>query len=197
MRGGDQERDVAPSTLSALRVFSYHGTSVTAAERIMSSGFQPSTKEWDWLGDGAYFFQDAPMRAWVWAREQYPAEPAVLCAEIVLERCIDLLDIPWASVIRAAHERFRQEEMMLGHRPLRQDPLRGNRQLDRDVVNYAVGLLRLAGEEIGAVRATFQEGEPLYPFSALYERSHIQVAVRDMSLIKDVWRINEHGGRYL
>jgi hypothetical protein len=46
-----------------MRAIGYHGTNVQAAQRILSSGFQVSRNEYDWLGDGAYFFQDAPARA--------------------------------------------------------------------------------------------------------------------------------------
>ena len=48
----------------------YHGTSNIGA-RTMCYGkphFQFSTNTYDWLGSGVYFFQDAPHRAWDWAR---------------------------------------------------------------------------------------------------------------------------------
>jgi hypothetical protein len=34
------------------------------ARKIVVSGFRISSNDWDWLGDGVYFFQDAPLRAW-------------------------------------------------------------------------------------------------------------------------------------
>ncbi|HEU4883856.1 MAG TPA: hypothetical protein VFT45_16470 [Longimicrobium sp.] len=51
-----------------MRAIGYHGTSAEAARRILSSGFEISRNEYDWLGDGAYFFQDAPLRAREWAK---------------------------------------------------------------------------------------------------------------------------------
>ncbi|HEU0302829.1 MAG TPA: hypothetical protein VFR37_25430 [Longimicrobium sp.] len=46
-----------------MRAIGFRGTSVQPARRILSTGFEPSRNEYDWLGDGAYFFQDAPARA--------------------------------------------------------------------------------------------------------------------------------------
>lgn len=66
-----------------MRAIGFHGTSTRAAERILASGFQISRNEYDWLGDGAYFFQDAPERALEWARARFGDEVAVIGAEII------------------------------------------------------------------------------------------------------------------
>ena len=54
--------------------------------------FQLSRNDYDWLGDGVYFFQDGLLRAWQWARERHGDEAAVIGAEIRLVDCMDLLD---------------------------------------------------------------------------------------------------------
>ena len=36
-----------------MRAIGFHGTSEEAARRILTSGFEISRNEYDWLGDGA------------------------------------------------------------------------------------------------------------------------------------------------
>ena len=38
---------------------------------------------------------------------------------------------------------------------------------------------------IGSIRAVFNEGDRIYPNSAIYDRSHIQILIRDLSLIEE------------
>jgi hypothetical protein len=42
-----------------------------------------------------------------------------------------------------------------------------------------------------AIRALFPEGKPLYPTAALRELTHIQLCLRDKSVIQGVFRIPE------
>ncbi|MGB5637309.1 MAG: hypothetical protein WBM44_25005 [Waterburya sp.] len=55
-----------------LEVYGYHGTSLSAAQKIIEQGFNFSINDYDWLGTGVYFFQDAPLRASSWASFRYP-----------------------------------------------------------------------------------------------------------------------------
>lgn len=94
-----------------LRVFGYHGTSREKALEIIDRGFNLSTNNYDWLGTGVYFFQDAPVRALAWAKERYSDSPAVIKSELVLENCIDLLDIAWNPIIRETYQMFVLEDL--------------------------------------------------------------------------------------
>lgn len=51
-------------------------------------------------------------------------------------------------------------------------------------MNYAAGLLAEQGTTIRAVRGVFAEGDPVFPQSAILNRAHVQIAVRDGSLIE-------------
>jgi hypothetical protein len=81
-----------------IEVYGYHGTSQTKAASILKNGFLASDNDYNWLGTGIYFFQDAPMRAKQWAIEQHPQEPAVICARIQLDNCIDLFDVKMLDI---------------------------------------------------------------------------------------------------
>lgn len=157
-----------------------------AAQRIISSGFQISHNEYDWLGDGAYFFQDVQARAAEWARERFGPEAAVMGAEIDLAGCMDLLDARWHAAVQEAYSdlmrRLEHDDLPLPRQTS------GAHRLDRAVINRTVALLQDRGIAVRTVRAAFIEGTPLFPGSTLWSQAHIQIAVRDPSAIVRVWR---------
>jgi hypothetical protein len=169
-----------------MRAIGYHGTSIEAVQRILSSGFQISRNEYDWLGDGAYFFQDAPARAREWAEQRFGTDAAVVGAEIDLVDCIDLLDIGWQAVVEQSYAdlllRLQASGQPIPHQTS------GAHRLDRAVVNHTVGLLQRAGIPVRTVRAAFAEGKPLFPGSGLWSRAHVQIAVRDAGAVLRTWR---------
>lgn len=169
-----------------MRSVGYHGTSAEAARRILSTAFEISRNEYDWLGDGAYFFQDAPARALEWARQRFGEDAAVVGAEIDLDGCIDLLDIPWEQAFARTFELYRDQLAARGEPIPRQT--RGAHRLDRHVINYLAGRIAVEGRNVRSVRAVFAEGKPVFPGSALLNRSHVQIAVRDVSAIQRIWR---------
>lgn len=73
-----------------LKVYGYHGTNTDIASMIIDRGFNISFNDYDWLGTGVYFFQDAPLGAFQWANFRYPENPAVIRSLIRLENCMDL-----------------------------------------------------------------------------------------------------------
>ncbi|MFB2969289.1 hypothetical protein ACE1CD_09980 [Aerosakkonema sp. BLCC-F183] len=169
-----------------IRVYGYHGTSADAAAAIIQRGFNISSNDYDWLGTGVYFFQDAPLRAWEWANQQHPTNPAVIRSVIRLEDSMDLLDIKWFPLLRNIYNSF-VEEYRQTNRPLpRQNPERSKaHRLDCAYFNYIVDILQNSGESIRIIRAVFLEGERVFPNSAIFDRAHIQIAVRDTSLIEE------------
>ncbi|MFB2878756.1 hypothetical protein [Floridanema aerugineum] len=167
-----------------IRVYGYHGTSAEAAEGIIQQGFNVSSNDYDWLGTGVYFFQDAPVRAWEWANQQHPTNPAVIRSTIRLEDCIDLVDISWSSQIAAAYNLY-LSKCQEANQPLPRQTA-GAHRLDCAVINYAVSYFEEQSRKmVRAIRAVFLEGSPIFPGSYLYDRAHIQIAVRDRSLIEE------------
>jgi hypothetical protein len=101
---------------------------------------------------------------------------------IRLEDCMDLFDIGWMRFLNVTYDLF-LNHLRAAKRPI---PLQtgGAHRLDRDVINYAVDMLREKGLLIRSVRAAFAEGIPIFPTSALFDRSHVQIAVRDLNVIE-------------
>lgn len=175
--GAGSHGPTATPAQAHLTVFGFHGTTREAADEITAHGFQVSKNEYDWLGDGIYFFQDAPVRAWQWAIDQHGADSAaVVGTELRLTDCLDLLDIKWTQVVSGVYSHYITNLKQAGLALPRQTP--GAHRLDREVRNYAVGVLGEHGVAIACVRAAFVEGRPVYPDSALYDRAHVQIAVR-------------------
>ena len=167
-------------------VIGYHGTTTESAAEIVESGFRLSRNPYDWLGDGVYFFQDGFDRAWEWARENHGVDAAVIAAEIYLIDCLDMLDTRWTKVVSEAYNQFlnlyKQSGLNLPRQTL------GAHRLDREVINYMVGVLSERGDSIKCVRAAFAEGSPVYPDSAFYDYGHVQIAVRDVeACITRIW----------
>ena len=152
----------------------------------MQEGFQASQNPYDWLGDGVYFFQDAPQRAWDWANGRHENHAAVIGARLLLENCIDLLDLGWYQVMSEAYDSYTRNLKDYGQPIPTQS--RGAHRLDREVMNYMVGVLHESGLRVTCVRAAFGEGRPVYSDSAFRDRAHVQIAVRDTeACIQDKW----------
>lgn len=105
---------------------------------------------------------------------------------------MDLLDIRWFQVLTEAYNSF-LAQLKGANLPL---PIQtsGAHRLDRAVINYTVGVLAEPGMKIRVVRAAFSEGAPAFPNSALFIRAHVQIAVRDTSLIEKSWMVEKEGG---
>jgi hypothetical protein len=166
-----------------LHAIGYHGTSRSVAQVVLRDGFRVSRNVYDWLGDGVYFFQDAPNRAREWAAQRHGSDGVVIRSVIRLDDCLDLLDIQWNTFLGAAYTSFVDSYRASGRSLPRQTA--GAHRLDREVVNHAVALLAGQGSmTVRAVRGVFAEGVPVFPDSAILSRAHVQIAVRDASLIE-------------
>ncbi|WP_310426530.1 hypothetical protein [Chamaesiphon sp. VAR_48_metabat_135_sub] len=169
-----------------IRVLGYHGTSRSKANSILTNGFKVSDNDYDWLGKGVYFFQDAPIRAMQWATQQHPQQPAVIRALIRLDNCIDLLDIKWFPPLKIVYNSFR-EQYRLTNRPLpQQNPQHSKaHRLDCEFFNYTTEMLHRRGQDVEVIRAVFVEGEHIFPNSAIFDLAHVQIAVTNTDLIEE------------
>lgn len=140
-----------------------------------------SQNPFDWLGRGFYFFQDSPWRAFEWARTHHGKDAAVIASTISLEACADLLDPCWQELLRDADGSFVASLLEQGQDP----PVNrgGNRARDCATINWFCERQEREGPAIKSVRAIFLEGEPLFDGSLIYNQSHLQIAVRDPSVI--------------
>lgn len=77
-------------------VLGYHGCDHSIVNEILTgkSTLSSSRNDYDWLGNGIYFWEDSYQRAFQWARgSKRVSHPAVIGAVINLGHCLNLLDV--------------------------------------------------------------------------------------------------------
>jgi hypothetical protein len=163
----------------------FHGTDHGVVPQLVAHEILLSDNAYDWLGKGFYIWQDSPWRAHDWAVEQHGANAAVVAVRISLDGCLDLLNPNWQELLAAADAQFVLECLEAGAQvPV--NTLAGHRARDRATINWFCEQADEQDQHVRSVRAIFEEGEPLYETSGIRTQSHIQIAVRDPSVILEI-----------
>lgn len=178
-------------------VLGYHGCDKKIGEKILSSGdhVSPSRNAYDWLGAGAYFWENSPDRALSWAKflQKYPQvadhkieTPFVVGAIIDLGNCLDLSDAGSLTIIRKGYEEFKAITESAGaplpsnERAHDADTDLVKRHLDCAVVNFVHALRERSNlRPFDTVRGIFTEGGELYPGAKIQSKTHVQICIRD------------------
>jgi hypothetical protein len=183
--------------LAASFVLGYHGCDKSVGERTLKGDpFRESNNDYDWLGPGIYFWEANPLRGLDFAREAKGRRaskirrPFVIGSVISLGLCLDLTTTAGIEQVRAAHKSL-EESVAAAGRELPENTSDGFlRRLDCAVIQMVHTIRRARGEQsIDTVKGVFVEGRPIYDGSGFYERTHIQIAVRNSDCIKGVFRV--------
>ncbi len=156
---------------------------------------KPSQNDFDWLGEGVYFWESDPRRAkeyadWRVGRGDFEAA-AVIGAVIDLRNCLDLTNREDLLLLAGSHARYQAQASQLG-KPMPQnangsDDLFGDlllRRLDCAVINYLHKVMDETRQPpFDTVRGMFTEGGALFPGAGIQEKSHTQIAVRNAQCI--------------
>jgi hypothetical protein len=182
-------------------VYGFHGLDKSIALDILNqkTDFEPSTNNYDWLGEGVYFWENNYARAKEYAevaakrKGSTIKDPFVLGSIIDLGNCLDLLDQKYLDFLKVAYESLKAD-LTSQNKELPTNSSFGpydfdfkKRELDCAVIRYAHQLAEAAGEEFDSVRAAFWEGEELYPGSGFRKGNHIQIAILNHNCIKGVF----------
>lgn len=179
-------------------VLAYHGCDRTLAEKVISgkTDLKVSKNDYDWLGEGAYFWENSPRRALRWAEylrdnpkltKSKIKNPAVVGAVIELGNCLDLTDQASLDLIKRVASLYKEfNEQTRLNMPENKQANSGDhnlllRYLDCAVINFC-HTLREDEEDLvpfDTVRGVFPEGGPLFKGSEISEKTHIQIAVRN------------------
>lgn len=183
-------------------VLGYHGCDALTAEEVLAGRqtLKFSQNDYDWLGDGVYFWENNAARAFDFAcemaRRPHPSgqkiqQPAVVGAVIDLGNCLNLLDSGSIRLVKSAYDMLHSAAEASGVALARNagGPDRVDRQLDCAVIR-ALHRQRAdtAEADFDTVRAVFLEGQPLYADAGFLAKTHIQIAVRRPGLIKGYFR---------
>lgn len=203
------------SRLRTSFILGYHGCEKEIAEKVLAGdALVQSTKDFDWLGPGAYFWESDPDRATEWATNRPSKrafrEPYVLGAVIDLGNCLDLTTREGTLLLRDSYESFAAGQQagklpMPTNENLSTDPHRDRllRKLDCAVINHLHQNIRdelsnwVDGGRTGqqppssfdTVRGMFPEGGQAFPGAGILGKTHTQVSVLNSDCIKGVFRL--------
>jgi hypothetical protein len=188
-------------------VLAFHGCDREIGEKLLSGKEQirPSKNKFDWLGHGAYFWENDPDRALEYARQirdgaqkghHVVKEPFAIGVVLDLGTCLNLLQARHLDLVRDMHDIFVQYQKGRGlpipvNSPIGDDPDLRLRHLDCAVLEFLH--LTMGQKELPAfdsVRGVFVESKPLYDNAGFNRRNHIQICVRNMECIKAYFRIS-------
>lgn len=186
----------------------FHGCKSSVAEKLISTPgeIKISQNKWDWLGSGFYIWENNMERALEWAKNQYGEEGAVIGVVYELGTCLDLMDSACIQLLKMARKEFENDMNAIGkplpsNKDLKSDPNKDRilRNLDCAVINYLTSTtdescrkdIQAKGyseiRPFDSVRGCFNEGAKI-PGMEIYEKTHIQIAIRNLNCIKGIFR---------
>ncbi len=183
-------------------VLAFHGCEKSLCDQIVSNPNQvlkASENSYDWLGHGAYFWENNPSRAleYAWELKKNPnlsktpiKEPAVLGAIINLGKCLDLVDSDSLKLLKEGYELLKSTMDISEFESLKNKPAKGSgdlliRELDCAVILTIHKYLKDKGQRpFDSIRGVFFEGNDIYPTAGFKEKNHIQICVRNPNCIK-------------
>ena len=182
-------------------IYGFHGLDEDIAIKILNKemDFKSSNNNYDWLGNGIYFWENNFQRAEEYAIEDSKRasskikKPFTLGAVIDLGNCFDLLEHQNLEFLKYAYNEF-EKSLLEENKTLPKNKAFSfndfdfkNRELDCAVIRYAHKIAKENGMEFDSVRAGFWEGEPLYSGAGFKEKNHIQLAILNTNCIKGVF----------
>ena len=187
-------------------VLGFHGCDRYVGEKILrgEEHISQSGNAHDWLGEGAYFWENNPRRAIEWAEfiKAHPTwyakrveQPFAIGAIIDLGHCLDLTEANSLSILQSGFNEMKERFSVAGI-PIPANE-KGNSH-DEDLVKRkrdcaAINFLHMLREAqrlspYNTVRGAFSEGAPLYEGAGIMAKTHVQIAVRSPSSIRGYFR---------
>lgn len=164
----------------------FHGCDAALAKKVVNhrADLEPSKNDYDWLGNGIYFWEGSYDRALDWAKANSNKSssiknPAVVGAVIDLGECLNLVESEYLGIVRQAYRDMKKLFDQAGHKmPENLGIHKSARKLDCAVFQY----LHQSRKEqklqsFDTIRAFFTEGEELYPAAGIRIKDHIQICV--------------------
>ena len=178
-------------------VIAYHGCDARVADRLLAGEpFRKSRNDFDWLGEGVYFWEYGYDRALQFAEEQRKRgkveRPAVVGTLLQLGNCFDLMDTRCTADLKQAFSSFRAMCDLNGWTPPDNSGATPDlllRRRDCAVINFHFESLPASGiPPFDSVRCGFTEGDSAFEGSGIYTKSHVQLAIRNEASILGTFR---------
>jgi hypothetical protein len=193
-------------------IYGFHGCDRRIGEEVLASHshhLKRSQNEYDWLGNGIYFWESSPERALDFAREAKRnakitrgtiRHPYVIGAVIELGNCLNLLDHAGLMEMQFAHKTLVELSEQRGEKlpaNAARDP--SNAYLLRFLDCAVLETLHTYRQQAGlpaydTVVGAMWEGCELYKGAGLFDKNHVQICVRNSDCIKAYFRVREIEG---
>ncbi|MEG0586937.1 MAG: hypothetical protein RR506_03390 [Akkermansia sp.] len=179
-------------------VLGYHGCTSLIAEQIFQGKIKhlkKSHNSYDWLGDGIYFWENDPQRAFNWAEKNIQRKrmqndtAAVVGAIIAPKLCLDLTTLEDIKLIKDSYKLYKFYNLLKGFStsqfPKNHCAYTGDkdilcRDLDCAVIQFLHTFRKVEKRPaFDSVRGAFHEGAPAFEGSMIMEKTHIQWAIRN------------------
>lgn len=177
----------------------FHGCDKSVRDAVINGGqLKPSLNDYDWLGNGTYFWENDYIRALEWAEQAAKRtsssvkEPAVLGAVIDLGNCLDFTNRDSVPILKAGYEWLKESHKREGRPMPRNKNVKGNndfllRELDCAVIQSIHKISREKDspfEPYDSVRGLFLEGNSVYEGACIKEKTHIQLCIINPNCVK-------------
>ncbi|WP_257667305.1 hypothetical protein [Parapedobacter tibetensis] len=196
--------DIRPNLL-----IGFHGCDAAVCHELINKPdkVKLNKEPFDWLGHGIYFWENNYERALQWAKDKHKRgrikEPAVVGAVLQLGLCCDFLDSKYIKILQdyyaSMEESYRLSDLPLPkNRDLPNDEHKDRilRELDCAAIEYMHARIDQTIQrdmqtkgfsdyrKFDSTRGVFTEGGPAFSGAGIFEKSHIQVCVRNVNCIK-------------
>jgi hypothetical protein len=187
----------------------FHGCEASTRDTLLNNPdtIKKSEKPYDWLGHGMYFWENNAERAFQWAKDKAKREeistPAVLGAVLDLGYCCDFTDTRFISMIKFYHsvlaKRYKEAgEELPKNKDIKNDRYKDKilRELDCKVIEFMhAEILQQLSQDLrntatseyklfDSVRGIFTEGGPAFTGAGIFEKTHVQICVRNLNCIQ-------------
>lgn len=181
-------------------IIGFHGCDITLRNRVVNDKevLRYSKNDYDWLGDGIYFWENNQQRALDFAKEVKTLRsgvskikvPSVIGAVLDLGYCLDLLDSSFLELVRTSYNTLAESCKRLElNMPINKGVGKSTdlllRNLDCAVIkNLHAQVSNAKKRPFDSVRGAFIEGDPIYANAGFHEKNHIQICIRNPNCIK-------------
>lgn len=181
-------------------IIGFHGCDQKTRDAVVNGEvLKPSLNSYDWLGNGIYFWESDPIRAYEWAEQagkrtsESSYNPSVLGAVIDLGHCLDLTNRKSIKLLSLAYEWLKEShEFRLTELPKNRNIGANADLLLRDLDCAVIQMLHskiaehseIEIQPFDSVRGVFTEGGSIYEGSGFMKKTHCQLCITNPNCIK-------------
>lgn len=192
-------------------ILGFHGCDREKGKALLTQDkpFILSSNQYDWLGNGMYFWESNHSRASDYAYEvkSNPAmgeitDPYVIGAVIDLGHCLDLMEHNNLQLLKKYYALLVKNYAKSGMDIPKNNIEKKLHYLDRAVIELMHDEIK-NGRNIDdltpfdSVRASYIEGDALYPNAGFNDKNHIQLCIRNPNCIKGFFLPRKHDGKHV